>query len=75
MESELFGHEKGAFIGAEARRRGKFKQAHGGTMFLDEIGHMSMPFQQKILRVVEYGTFTRVDGTSELRRTLELSRP
>jgi len=67
LESELFGHEKGAFTGADQPRQGKFEQADGGTLFLDEIGHMSTVFQKKILRVVEYGTFTRVGGTKELR--------
>ena len=65
LESELFGHEKGAFTGADATRRGKFEQADGGTLFLDEIGNMSLPFQEKILRVVEYGTYSRVGGTAE----------
>jgi DNA-binding NtrC family response regulator len=63
----LFGHEKGAFTGADALRRGKFEQADGGTLFLDEIGHMSTSFQQKILRVVEYGVFNRVGGMTELK--------
>ena len=62
LESELFGHEKGAFTGADRRVPGKFEQADGGTLFLDEIGAMSLPFQQKILRVVEYGELTRVGG-------------
>ncbi len=66
LESELFGHEKGAFTGADSLVHGKFEQAAGGTLFLDEIGNMSLPFQQKILRVVEYGTFNRVGGRSEL---------
>jgi transcriptional regulator with GAF, ATPase, and Fis domain len=65
LESELFGHEKGAFTGADAARHGKFEQADGGTLFLDEIGNMSLAFQEKILRVVEYGTFTRVGGAVE----------
>ena len=65
LESELFGHEKGAFTGADAVRRGKFEQADGGTLFLDEIGNMSLPFQEKILRVVEYGHYARVGGTTE----------
>jgi DNA-binding NtrC family response regulator len=65
LESELFGHEKGAFTGAEHARRGRFEQAEGGTLFLDEIGRMPLAFQQKILRVVEYGTFTRVGGAAE----------
>ena len=72
LESELFGHEKGAFTGADAARRGKFEQADGGTLFLDEIGNMSPAFQEKILRVVEYGTFTRLGGTSELRTTARI---
>ena len=67
LESELFGHERGAFTGADALRRGKFELADEGTLFLDEIGHMSVPFQQKILRVVEYHAFTRVGGAEEIR--------
>ncbi|MHC4915036.1 MAG: sigma-54-dependent transcriptional regulator [Planctomycetota bacterium] len=67
LESELFGHEKGSFTGADRRAQGKFEQAAGGTLFLDEIGNMSLPFQQKILRVVEYGVFTRVGGSEEIR--------
>jgi transcriptional regulator with GAF, ATPase, and Fis domain len=69
LESELFGHEKGAFTGADSVRRGAFERADGGTLFLDEVGNMSVPFQEKILRVVEYGTFARVGGTTELRST------
>ena len=72
LESELFGHEKGAFTGADATRRGKFEQADGGTLFLDEIGNMSLTFQQKILRVVEYGTYTRVGGMRELKSTARI---
>ncbi len=67
LESELFGHEKGSFTGANNLSHGKFELASGGTLFLDEIGSMSLPFQQKILRVVEYGTFTRVGGSDEIR--------
>jgi len=67
LESELFGHERGAFTGADSLVHGKFELASGGTLFLDEIANMSLPFQQKILRVVEYGTFTRVGGTAEVR--------
>jgi DNA-binding NtrC family response regulator len=67
LESELFGHEKGAFTGADRLVPGKFEQASGGTLFLDEISHMPLAFQQKILRVVEYGTFARVGGTKEVR--------
>ncbi|MBI3857867.1 MAG: sigma-54-dependent Fis family transcriptional regulator [Planctomycetes bacterium] len=72
LESELFGHEKGAFTGADEPRQGKFEQADGGTLFLDEIGNMSPVFQKKILRVVEYGTFTRVGGTRELRSSARI---
>jgi psp operon transcriptional activator len=64
LESELFGHEAGAFTGAARRRVGRFEAANGGTLFLDEIGQMPMPVQEKILRVVEYGSFERV-GASE----------
>ena len=64
LESELFGHELGAFTGAARRRVGRFEAATGGTLFLDEIGQMPMPVQEKILRVVEYGSFERV-GSSE----------
>jgi DNA-binding NtrC family response regulator len=67
LESELFGHERGAYTGADRRAPGKFEQADGGTLFLDEIGAMSLPFQQKILRVVEYGDFTRVGGAVSVR--------
>ncbi len=72
LESELFGHERGAFTGAERARPGKFEQADGGTLFLDEIGNMPLPFQRKILRVVEYGTFTRVGGTRERKTSARL---
>ena len=67
LEAELFGHERGAFTGAERRSEGKFEAATEGTLFLDEIGHMPLPFQTKILRAVEYGTFLRVGGTREVR--------
>jgi DNA-binding NtrC family response regulator len=66
LESELFGHERGAFTGADRLTRGRFEQANGGTLFLDEISHMPLAFQQKILRVVEYGSFTRVGGTRDI---------
>jgi len=69
LESELFGHERGSFTGADRLTRGRFEQASGGTIFLDEIAHMPLGFQQKILRVVEYGTFTRVGGTADQRST------
>lgn len=63
LESELFGHEKGAFTGAAAQRRGRFELAHGGTLFLDEIGEMSPALQAKLLRVLQEGTLERVGGT------------
>jgi nitrogen regulation protein NR(I) len=62
LESELFGHEQGAFTGASARRIGRFEQAHGGTIFLDEIGDMSMSTQAKLLRVLQERTFQRLGG-------------
>ncbi len=62
IESELFGHEKGAFTGAAARHAGKFEQAHRGTLFLDEIGDMPLPMQAKLLRVLEEGEVERVGG-------------
>jgi psp operon transcriptional activator len=64
IETELFGFEKGAFTGATERRRGRFESADGGTLFLDEIGNIPAEVQEKILRVVEYGSFERV-GSSE----------
>ncbi len=64
IESELFGYEKGAFTGAEQRHQGRFEAADGGTLFLDEIGNIPMEVQEKILRVVEYGTFERVGSSS-----------
>lgn len=64
IESELFGHEKGAFTGATTSRRGKFDLAHGGTLFLDEIGDMSLKTQAKILRVLQEQKFERVGGTT-----------
>jgi two-component system nitrogen regulation response regulator GlnG len=67
LESELFGHEKGAFTGASAQRIGKFEQCHHGTLFLDEIGDMSLATQTKILRVLQSGTFERVGGNQPLR--------
>ena len=67
IESELFGHEEGAFTGASKRRLGRFELAHQGTLFLDEIGNIPMQTQEKILRVVEYGSFERVGGTRLLQ--------
>ncbi|HMB68028.1 MAG TPA: sigma-54 dependent transcriptional regulator [bacterium] len=66
LESELFGHEKGAFTGATYSRKGKFELSHGGTIFLDEIGDMSLPTQAKILRVLQEHTFERVGGEQTL---------
>src|SRR6202167_294760 len=67
LESELFGHEKGAFTGATAQRIGKFEQCNGGTIFLDEIGDMSLPTQAKILRVLQSGSFERVGGNQPIK--------
>ena len=67
LESELFGHERGAFTGAAGRKLGKFEAADGGTIFLDEIGDLSLPLQAKILRVLESRTFERVGGIATLR--------
>jgi two-component system nitrogen regulation response regulator GlnG len=72
LESELFGHEKGAFTGAYERHIGKFEQVTGGTMFLDEIGEMSLLTQAKILRVIQYGEFTRVGGKQVIRTDVRL---
>jgi len=66
LESELFGHEKGAFTGAVKRKPGRFELAQGGTLFLDEIGEISAALQAKLLRVLELGQFVRVGGTEEL---------
>ena len=72
LESELFGHEAGAFTGAARRRVGRFEAANGGTLFLDEIGQMPMPVQEKILRVVEYGSFERVGASEPVRVDVRL---
>src|SRR5271154_5978068 len=67
IESELFGHEKGAFTGATARSMGRFEQAHGGTLFLDEIGDMPLEAQTRLLRVLQEGEFTAVGGRVPIR--------
>ena len=67
LESELFGHERGAFTGADAQRHGRFEQADGGTLFLDEIGDMPVDLQTRLLRVLADGSFYRVGGHQPLR--------
>jgi DNA-binding NtrC family response regulator len=67
LEGELFGHEKGSFTGAESRKLGKFEQADEGTLFLDEVGDMSIATQAKILRVLQNNTFERVGGTETIK--------
>ncbi|MEM9255425.1 MAG: phage shock protein operon transcriptional activator [Pseudomonadota bacterium] len=66
LESELFGHEQGAFTGASATRQGRFERADGGTLFLDELATMSLRLQEKLLRLVEYGEFERLGGQQTL---------
>ncbi|MFL5522351.1 MAG: sigma-54 factor interaction domain-containing protein, partial [Gemmatimonadales bacterium] len=72
LDSQLFGHEKGAFTGAIKRVKGKFEQAHQGTLFLDEIADMSAAAQAKILRAVEYGEFERLGGEELLHADVRL---
>ena len=68
LESELFGHEKGSFTGAIARRTGRFEDSHESTLFLDEIGDLPPSVQVKLLRVLQDGTFSRV-GSNEVQKT------
>ncbi len=72
IESELFGHEKGAFTGANARSSGRFEQAEGGTLFLDEIGDMPMEAQTRLLRVLQQGEYTTVGGRTAIRTNVRI---
>src|ERR1700722_2471473 len=72
LESELFGHEKGAFTGAISTRKGRFEMAEGGTLFLDEIGDMSLPMQVKLLRVLQERMYERVGGNRTLRSNVRI---
>jgi psp operon transcriptional activator len=72
LESELFGHEAGAFTGATRRHEGRFERADGGTIFLDEIANASLRVQEKLLRVIEYGEFERVGGEKTLRTNVRV---
>src|SRR5262245_53441716 len=72
LESELFGHEKGAFTGADRQRIGKFEQCNGGTLFLDEVGDMPLPLQAKMLRILQEQRFERLGGNDTLRTDVRL---
>ena len=72
LESELFGHERGAFTGAAATRRGRFEQAEGGTLFLDEIGDMPMEAQTRLLRVLQEGEYTTVGGRTSIKTNVRI---
>ena len=72
IESELFGHEKGAFTGAQARTQGRFEQAEGGTLFLDEIGDMPMEAQTRLLRVLQEGEYTTVGGRTAIKTDVRI---
>ena len=72
LESELFGHEKGAFTGAQGQRKGRFEMSHGGTLFLDEIGEISASFQAKLLRVLQEREFERVGGSTVVKVDVRL---
>ncbi len=72
LESELFGHEKGSFTGADKQRKGRFEQSSGGSLFLDEIGDMPLPLQAKLLRAIESKTIQRVGGSQDIKIDLRL---
>jgi len=72
LESELFGHERGSFTGAQQQRRGRFEQAEGGTLFLDEIGDMPSELQTRLLRVLSDGTFYRVGGHQQIKANVRI---
>src|SRR5262249_59329166 len=72
LESELFGHERGAFTGAQSARRGRFEQAEGGTLFLDEIGDMPSDLQVRLLRVLADGEYYRVGGHSPQKASVRI---
>jgi len=72
IESELFGHEKGSFTGADVLRKGRFEEANGGTIFLDEVGELSLPMQAKLLRVLQEKTFERVGGNKSIQVTIRI---
>ena len=72
LESELFGHEKGAFTGASERKLGRFERAHGGTIFLDEIGDFSLNLQVKLLRVIQFKEFERVGGLETIKTNVRI---
>ena len=72
IESELFGHEKGAFTGALTRSSGRFEQAEGGTLFLDEIGDMPMEAQTRLLRVLQQGEYTTVGGRVPIKTNVRI---
>ena len=74
IESELFGYEKGAFTGAEARKKGRFELAEGGTLFLDEIGDINLATQIKLLRVLQEREFERLGGTETIKANVRLHR-
>ena len=74
LESELFGHERGAFTGADRQKRGLFETADGGTVFLDEIGEMVPLLQAKLLRFLEEKTFKRVGGSADIRVDVRVDR-